>query len=351
MPTSVLLAVLAAAGLLALAPALVRRYDATERLVAERASSTARVLERRRRRRTVPGRRPINPPRIQSVTFGVATPSSEGTAVPSAGSLVPSAGSIVPSAGSGAAAGDPVLGALSGDDPAGDRRSDGQQSGSGGSGRRSSRGRLSAVRATGGRSSGVRVSAGRVSAGRVSGGRLAGVSGGRLAGVSFGRLAGGPGGRAARRPDARRRHPAAVYRRRRVFASLVLLNLVELVGVIAVGPGFWVSFAVTGTLLVVYTAHLRNRALRERRRRRAQAREAAWLAARQAEVRREQARRTAARREAQRRLAAQREALRRAALGVDRGDLPAASNGGSVSYRRAGGLRGRPYQAGPPRSA
>ena len=54
MPTSVLLAVLAAAGLLALAPALVRRYDATERLVAERAQSTARVLDRTRRRRTVP---------------------------------------------------------------------------------------------------------------------------------------------------------------------------------------------------------------------------------------------------------------------------------------------------------
>jgi hypothetical protein len=63
-PTSVLLAVLAAASLLALAPALVRRYDATERLVAERATSTARVLARRRRRRTVPGRKPINPPRL-----------------------------------------------------------------------------------------------------------------------------------------------------------------------------------------------------------------------------------------------------------------------------------------------
>jgi hypothetical protein len=63
----VLLAVLAAAGLLALAPALVRRYDATERLVAERALSTARVVTKagtgkRRRRRTVPGRRPVNPP-------------------------------------------------------------------------------------------------------------------------------------------------------------------------------------------------------------------------------------------------------------------------------------------------
>jgi hypothetical protein len=144
-----------------------------------------------------------------------------------------------------------------------------------------------------------------------------------------------------------------VYRRRRVFASLLLLNVVELIGVVAVGPGFWVGFAVTATLLATYTVHLRNRALHERRRRRAQAREAAWLAARQAEVRREQARRAAARKETQRRLAAQREALRRAALGVDRGDLPAAASGGSVSYRRAGGLRGRAYQAGggPTRSA
>ena len=64
MPTSVLLAVLAAAGLLALAPALTRRYDATERVEAERATSTARVLSRRRRRRTVPGRRPVNPARF-----------------------------------------------------------------------------------------------------------------------------------------------------------------------------------------------------------------------------------------------------------------------------------------------
>ena len=63
MPTSVLLAVLAAAGLLALAPALTRRYDATERVAAERATSTARVLTRRRRRRTVPGPLPVNGPR------------------------------------------------------------------------------------------------------------------------------------------------------------------------------------------------------------------------------------------------------------------------------------------------
>ncbi|GIJ25820.1 hypothetical protein Vqi01_09820 [Micromonospora qiuiae] len=258
MPTSVLLAVLAAAGLLALAPALVRRYDAAERLVAERAQSTARVLERRRRRRTVPGRRPVNAPRSLVVTLSQEA-SSGGLTVPVSGP--PAAGR---------------------------------------SGRQS---RLRAVPPA--------------------------------------------ASRPRRRPDRRRQHTPAIYRRRRVLAALVLLNGVELVGVVVVGPGFWISFAVTATLLVVYVFHLRARAVAERRRRRARAREAAWLAARQAEVRREQARRAAARREAQRRLAAQREAVRRTAMGLDRpADLPAAASGGSVSYRRAGGLRGRPYEAG-----
>jgi hypothetical protein len=245
-PTSVLLAVLAAAGLLALAPALVRRYDATERLAAERASSTARVLQRHRRRRTVPGRRPINPGRLVAVTV----PAQSG-------------------------------------EPTGGRPQ-----------RR------------------LRLVTGR---------------------------------RPARRLPVRR-HTPAVVRRRRVFAALVLLNAIELIGVLAVGPGFWIGFAVTGSLLGLYLIHLRNRALTDRHRRRIEAREAAWLAARQAEVRREQARRAAARREAQRRLAAQREAVRRAAMGLDRDpaatDLPAAANGGSVSYRRTGGLRGRAYEAG-----
>lgn len=245
MPTSVLLAVLAAAGLLALAPALVRRYDATERLAAERASSTARVLQRHRRRRTVPGRRPINPGRQVTVTVPAPT-----------------------------------------GDPAPPER------------------RLRLV----------------------------------------------TGKRPTRRTPERRGTPAVV-RRRRVFAALVLLNIIELVGVVAVSPGFWISFAVTGSLLGLYLVHLRNRAIADRRRRHVQAREAAWLAARQAEVRREQARRAAARRDTQRRLAVQREAVRRAAMGLDRepsdADLPIAANGGSVSYRRrGGGLRGRPYEAG-----
>jgi hypothetical protein len=241
-PTSVLLAVLAAAGLLALAPALVRRYDASERQAAERASSTARVLQRRRRRRTVPGRRPINPGR--QVTVTVPAPSG---------------------------------------DPARPQR------------------RLRLV----------------------------------------------TGRRPARRPPPRR-HTPAVVRRRRVFAALLLLNVIELIGVLAVGPGFWIGFAVTAAVLAIDLIHLRNRALADRRRRRIEAREAAWLAARQAEVRREQARRAAARRETQRRLAAQKEAVRRAAMGLDRGpsELPAVANGGSVSYRRSGGLRGRAYEAG-----
>ncbi|MEV4759030.1 hypothetical protein AB0J86_28585 [Micromonospora sp. NPDC049559] len=253
-PTSVLLAVLAAAGLLALAPALVRRYDATERLVAERAQSTARVLQRRRRRRTVPGRRPVNPSRALVVTLRDEPPERD-------------------------------------------------QAGAGDAGR--ARSRLRAVPK--------------------------------------------PAARSRRRPPPRR-HTPVIYRRRRVLAALLLLNLVELVGVVVVSTGFWISFSVTVTLLVTYVAHLRNRAVVERRRRRAAAREAAWLAARQAEVRREQARRAAARRETQRRLAAQREAVRRAAMGLDRPDLPAAASGGrtaaSVSYRRSGGLRGRPYEAG-----
>ncbi|MFY1675054.1 hypothetical protein ACN27G_34805 [Plantactinospora sp. WMMB334] len=272
-PASVLLAVLAAAGLLALAPALVRRYDATERLAAERAQSTARVLQRRRRRRSVPGRQPLNPPRGRIVTLRSGALSTD---------LV-GAEPVSPATGPGV----PV-------------------SGPPGNGRRSRR--LSSVPRN--------------------------------------------PGRARRRPPPGR-HTPAVYRRRRVFAALLLLNLVELIGVMLVSSGFWISFSVTGTLLAAYLVHLRGRAVAERRRRRAEAREAAWLAARQAEVRRAQARRAQARREAQRRLAAQREAVRRAALDMNRlADLPPAASGGggraagSVSYRRAGGLRGRPYEAG-----
>lgn len=199
MPTSVLLAVLAAAGLLALAPALVRRYDATERLVAERTLSTARVISRRRRQRTVPGRRPVNPPSMFCLVPGPREPAP-------------------------------------------------------------------------------------VSA-----------------------------------PPARRRRPRqkirtqspAVYRRRRVLAALVLFNLVQIAGLFVVGPGFGVTCAVSGTLLVCYLVHLRNRAIIERRQRRADRRREAWLAQRQAEWVAEQERRQAQRRDALRRAAAARAAALR----------------------------------------
>jgi hypothetical protein len=277
-PTSVLLAVLAAAGLLALAPALVRRYDATERLVAERALSTARVLARagaqaHRRRRTVPGRRPVNPPRfvVARMTAGVSVAASAAVAASTAAAVA---------AGSAAAA----------------------------------------------------LAAGVVEAASAhAGGQAPARSGGRVPARPGGGLparAGGAAGprRMAKRAPRRLRHPRAVYRRRRVFAALVLLNVVELVGVAVVGPGFWVSAAVTGLLLFAYLVHLRNRAMLEQRRRRAEARYAAWIAARQAAVRREQARRVAARREALRRQLLEREEARRQAA-------------------RQGAVRGRPYEA------
>ena len=260
MPTSVLLAVLAAAGLLALAPALVRRYDATERLVAERAPSTARVLQRRRRRRTVPGRRPVNPPRALIGYRSVESPLPARSA----------------------------------------RRSPRHPAA-----RRS--GRLRAVPAAPKRS--------------------------------------------RRRPPPRRRTPRPSYRRRRVLAALLLLNVVELVGVLAgrprlldrlrghrhpARPSTWCTCAVGPSPTGAGAA--------------AEAREAAWLAARQAEVRREQARRAAARREAQRRLAAQREAVRRAAMGLDRAVRPAGGGQrglGLVPPRRAAcaAARTRPAEA------
>jgi hypothetical protein len=227
-PTSVLLAVLAAAGLLALAPALVRRYDATERLVAERALSTARVIDRRRQR-TVPGRRPVNPPR-----WVMAAP----------GSVAPVPVSAVPV-------------------------------------------------------SAVPVSAVPVSAVPVSGVGRYGRS----------RVAARPR-RARPRPPVRK-HTPAVYRRRRVLAALVLLNTIELCGVWLLGPGFWIGSAPSLGLLGAYLVHLRNRALADRHRRRAAARRGAWLALRQAELRRQQALRAAARREALRRAAAARAAAQR----------------------------------------
>lgn len=212
MPTSVLLAVLAAAALLALAPALTRRYDGTERVAAERAASTARVLTRRRRRRTVPGARPVNPPRFTGLTLG--------------------------------------------------------------------------------------------------GGRTSGHSGvGGAAGA-------GTRGSGVRRTTAVRRRPVstALHRRRRVFVALVVLNLVELVGILMVGPGFWIGFSVSFVVLMADLVYLRRRAVRTARLRRTRRRYAQWVAAQQAAVRREHDRRAAQRLASLRRVAAERDQARRAAV-------------------------------------
>jgi hypothetical protein len=263
-PTSVLLAVLAAAGLLALAPALVRRYDATERLVAERALSTARVVDRRRRHRTVPGRRPVNLPRSVS---GVPASAAPVSGAPVSALPAPVSGSPV--------SGLPV--------------------------------------------SGVPVSGLPVSGMPVSGAPVSGVPGRR---------------RRRRRPV--RAMPAAVYRRRRRLLALVLLNVIELVGVGLVGPGFWIGSAPSLLMLLYYLAHLRHRAVVERRERLAAARRAARIAARQAQLRRAQAERLAARREALRRAAAARAAAQRESLRLSQRYLD-----GSVR----GPARGRAYDA------
>ena len=243
MPTSVLLAVLAAAGLLALAPALVRRYDATERLVAERALSTARVLARAgvqpgRRRRTVPGRRPVNPPRVLAQQVAGAAAFAAGAAVFVATSAV----SVTAAAASPPA---PRSSPKPVEEPTAPPAE--------------------------------------------------------------------PVPAAPQRPrvDA---HTRMLHRRRRTLLILTLLNLLEIAGAVLLGSGFVIALSVTSVLLLAYVVHLRNRALVERRRRRAEERYARWVARHQAAVRREQARRAAQRRELLERQLAAREEERRALM-------------------------------------
>jgi hypothetical protein len=270
-PTSVLLAVLAAAALLALAPALVRRYDATERLAAERAQSTARVLDRKRRRRTVPGPRPLYAPRIVVAEDVAEDVTGAAPATVSALQMatveiwtVAIAGDVAVDGGSPTAVGRAVWLPI-GPSSHGLRRHAGSRPGEAGRGRGA-----------------------------------------------------GPARQRERRRAGRRRlrvpQTPAVYRRRRVLLSLVVFNAVELIGVFTVSPGFWTGFAVTSLMLAGYVVHLRNEALAGARRARIARRRAAVVAAVQAEIRQEQARRAAARREALRRAAAARAAAQREAV-------------------------------------
>jgi hypothetical protein len=117
---------------------------------------------------------------------------------------------------------------------------------------------------------------------------------------------------ASERRSARRRN---VYRRRRALLLLTLLTAAQTAAAVLVARGFWIGVSVTGFLLVAYVVHLRNRALTEQRARRAERQYAAWVARRQAAVRREQARRAAQRRELmEQQLQAREEARRRGEL-------------------------------------
>ena len=69
----VLLALVVAAGVLILMPALAHRYDTALRGQAELRASSMRVLPRERRRRTVPSRGPVRPPTSLIVPAAVRT--------------------------------------------------------------------------------------------------------------------------------------------------------------------------------------------------------------------------------------------------------------------------------------
>jgi hypothetical protein len=114
----------------------------------------------------------------------------------------------------------------------------------------------------------------------------------------------------------RRRRPAptALHRRRRVFVALILLNLVELAGVLLVGPGFWIGFSVAFVVLLADVVYLRRRAVAVARRRRALRRQQAWITAQQAAIRREHERRAAQRAASARQVADARRDARRLAI-------------------------------------
>jgi hypothetical protein len=308
-PTSVLLAVLAAAGLLALAPALVRRYDTTERQVAEREWSTARVVTRRRRRCTVPGHHPVNPPRRAPDTV-VTDAATAPTRNAHGGSRTA-----------------PVRTA-SGGHPTSARTTAG--------------GRTAPVRtASGGRRS-VTSRPDRRQYRRSAGIRRRRRAWRRLRRSPFGQLLRArpilsrPA--AELDPDQRRRWWR--YHRRRILVLLLAVLVVELaVGLLV--PASFVAAGGTVLLLGAYVVHLRNRALGEARRRRERLRQLA-----EAKARAERAERGRAIR---RRRAAALAAARRAAEAQERAAALAAARAAEAEL--ADGtygtpfLRGRPYQA------
>jgi hypothetical protein len=96
--------------------------------------------------------------------------------------------------------------------------------------------------------------------------------------------------------------------------ALVALNLVELGGVVLLGPGFWIGFSVAFVVLLADLGYLRHSAVVAARRRRAQHRRQAWIEAQQAAIRREHERRAAEREALARRIGASRLDARRLAI-------------------------------------
>lgn len=184
MPASVLLALLAATALLALTPALVRRYDSDERMIADRAASEARVLARE-------AHRPARPAAHRTANLGESD-------VPIEDLL---AGEDLPAT--------PVA---RGWERRGTRRGDSV--------------RLETDQSLTGEDPEMHEQA-------------------RL--------------RQMRAEWWRRRH-------RRILYVLIALTVIELVGVVVAGPGFWIGAGVAVLALGCYVYFLRERAKRLRRR-------------------------------------------------------------------------------------
>ena len=174
MPASVLLALLAATSLLALTPALVRRYDPDERMIADRAASNARVLAREAPR----------PDRPAPHFIPGFTESDEAEALPP--------------------------------EPRGPARWERR------GGRRGESVRLEADQSVTGEDPEMRETA-------------------RI--------------RELRAAWWRQRH-------RRILYVLIALTLVELIGVVVAGPGFWIGAGLAAVLLGAYVYFLRSRAKR-----------------------------------------------------------------------------------------
>lgn len=216
MPSSVLLAILVGAGVLALMPALVRRYDSAVRGQAELRTSSMRVLLRRRRRRTVPGSMPINPP---SALFGDRIVGVAAVA----DALTPGdsdSDALVREALTRHAA-----------------RSAGRASAADGPTQRVSTSAASARSSA--RSHEVRANASR--------------HGGERSRVGQSMV------------DASQLRDWQRFRRRRVLLAFTLLSFGQALGVAFVGSGFWAGLAVSGVLTLGYLARLRAAAAAERR--------------------------------------------------------------------------------------